>query len=104
MTSESDRSGSGTYQDGTHVALCSGGMDSAVATHVAVRWGPCDTVVHLDTGTGIDANEEYVRSLARTLDAQPWTLGTQVDYADVVREHGFPGPSRHRLMYRRLKD
>lgn len=89
---------------GTHVALCSGGMDSAVATHVAVRWGPADLVVHLDSGTGIDANEEYVRELAREVGAQPWTLGTHEDYEEIVVEHGFPGPSRHAIMYRRLKE
>jgi len=90
--------------DETHVALCSGGMDSAVATHIAVRWGPADIVVHLDTGTGIDDNEAYVREFAREINAQPWTLGTHEDYEEIVAEHGFPGPSRHGIMYRRLKE
>lgn len=88
----------------THVALCSGGQDSAVATHAAVRWGPADIVVHLDTGTGLDENEQYVRELARELGAQPWTLGTHEDYEEIVAEHGFPGPSRHSIIYRRLKE
>ncbi len=88
----------------THVALCSGGMDSTVATHAAVRFGPADLVVHLDTGTGLDENEQYVRRLAREIGAQPWTLGTHEDYETIVAEHGFPGPSRHGIIYRRLKE
>lgn len=88
----------------THVALCSGGMDSAVSTHVAVRWGPADVIAHLDTGTGIDENEEYVRSFARELGVQCWTLSTQNDYEELVEEHGFPGPSRHSIYYRTLKE
>jgi len=76
--------------DETHVALCSGGMDSAVATHIAVRWGPADIVVHLDTGTGIDDNEAYVREFAREINAQPWTLGTHEDYEEIVAEPAAP--------------
>jgi 3'-phosphoadenosine 5'-phosphosulfate sulfotransferase (PAPS reductase)/FAD synthetase len=88
----------------THVALCSGGLDSTVATHIAVRWGPADVVVHLDTGTGIDENEEFVRELSRELGVQCWTLSTQHDFEEIVAEHGFPGPSRHGIMYRKLKE
>lgn len=89
---------------GTHIALCSGGIDSAVASHIAVRWGPAELIVLLDTGTGLPANEEYVRQLARQIGVQPWILGTHEDYEDIVKEHGFPGPSRHSIIYRRLKE
>lgn len=88
----------------THVALCSGGRDSAVATHVSVRWGPADVIVYLDTGTGAVENREYVEQLADRLGVQCWTLRTHERYEDVVREHGFPGPSRHGILYRKLKE
>lgn len=88
----------------THVALCSGGMDSAVATHVAMQWGPAEIVVYLDTGTGLDENREYVEDYCDEFGWQLWTLRTNESYEDRVKEHGFPGPSRHGIMYRSLKE
>jgi len=89
---------------GTHVALCSGGRESTVATHVSVRWGPCDTVVYLDTGTGAEANRRFVERVADEFGAMLLTLRTPEDYADLVDEHGFPGPSQHQKMYTALKE
>lgn len=94
----------GATHQGTHVALASGGKDSTAAAHAAVRYGPADLLVYLDTGTGITANREYVEDLADHLGVQLWTLRTGEDYGELVREHGFPGPSRHFLMYQRLKE
>jgi 3'-phosphoadenosine 5'-phosphosulfate sulfotransferase (PAPS reductase)/FAD synthetase len=79
-------------------------MDSAVAAHVAVRWGPADILVHLDTGTGLDETREYLEEYADTLGVQLWTLRTGESYEDRVRKNGFPGPSRHSIMYRSLKE
>jgi len=89
---------------GNHIALVSGGMDSAVAAHVSVRWGPCDLLVYLDTGTGLDANREYVEEFADTLGVQLWTLRTQESFEERVNEDGFPGPAEHGRMYRKLKE
>lgn len=89
---------------GNHIALVSGGMDSAVAAHVAVRWGPADLLVYLDTGTGLDENREYLERYAEQLGVQLWTLRTNESYDDRVRADGFPGPSRHGIMYRSLKE
>lgn len=88
----------------THVALCSGGEDSTAAAHAAIRFGPADMLVYLDTGTGLRENRDYVESLADHLDAQLWTLRTGEEYTDLVEKHGFPGPSRHFVMYQRLKE
>jgi 3'-phosphoadenosine 5'-phosphosulfate sulfotransferase (PAPS reductase)/FAD synthetase len=88
----------------TNVALVSGGMDSAVAAHVSVRWGPCDLLVYLDTGTGLEENREYCEELADHLGVQLWTLRTHESYEERVEEDGFPGPSRHSIMYRSLKE
>jgi len=88
----------------THVALCSGGRDSVVAAHVAVRWGPADLLVYLDTGTGADENRAFIQDVADHLGVQLWTLRTHEQYDNAVREHGFPGASRHNIMYRKLKE
>lgn len=92
------------YEHGNHVALISGGMDSAVAAHVAVTDGPADLLVYLDTGTGLDANREYIEEYADVLGVQLWTLRTAESYEDRVLSDGFPGPSRHSIMYRSLKE
>lgn len=88
----------------THVALCSGGMDSAVSTHVAMTWGEAEIVVYLDTGTGLEENRKYVEDLCEEFGWQLWTLRTHESYEEKVEEHGFPGPSRHGIMYRSLKE
>jgi len=92
------------FDRANHVALASGGMDSAVAAHVAVRWGACDLLVYLDTRTGLDANREYVERLADRLGVQLWTLRTQESFEDRVETDGFPGPAEHGRMYRKLKE
>lgn len=87
-----------------HVALCSGGMDSAISTHVTMRWGPGDFVAYIDTGTGLNENREYIEDLCDEFGWQLWTLRTNESYEEKVHEHGFPGPSRHGIMYRSLKE
>jgi 3'-phosphoadenosine 5'-phosphosulfate sulfotransferase (PAPS reductase)/FAD synthetase len=89
---------------GTHVALCSGGRESTVATHVAVRWGPCDIIAYLDTGTGAEANKRFVERVADTFGSTLFTIRTPEDYSELVAEHGFPGASQHGKMYTALKE
>lgn len=92
------------HERGNHVALCSGGMESTVATHVSVRWGPADLIVYLDTGTGTEANRRFIERLADEFGVQLWTLRTNENYGEKVRENGFPGPSQHGTMYNSLKE
>lgn len=87
----------------THVALVSGGMDSAVAADVSVRWGPADILVYLDTRTGAKKNRRYVERLASWMGVQLWTLRTQESYVKQVREEGFPGSGIHTIQYQKLK-
>jgi len=87
----------------THVALCSGGRDSTAATHAAMQFGPCDTVVYLDTRTGLRENEDYVRELCQEFGWYLMVLPTPESYEARVREHGFPGAGKHSTMYRTLK-
>jgi 3'-phosphoadenosine 5'-phosphosulfate sulfotransferase (PAPS reductase)/FAD synthetase len=90
--------------DETHIALCSGGRDSVVATHAAMRFGPAEFVVYLDTTTGNRRNLEFVR---RFCDEFGWHLAvwrTNYNYGDLIEEYGFPGPSWHQRMYAYLKE
>lgn len=92
-------------RDTVHVALVSGGMDSAVAAAVAANRAPkLDYAAYLDTGTGLDANRDYAVELARSLGLYPLVLPTPESYEEKVEEHGFPGPSRHGMMYTSLKE
>lgn len=94
-----------TGRDTVHVALVSGGMDSTVAAAVAADTAPkLDLLAYLDTGTGLDENRAYVEDLADALGLQLWTLRTHEQYEEKVRENGFPGPSRHGMMYNFLKE
>jgi 3'-phosphoadenosine 5'-phosphosulfate sulfotransferase (PAPS reductase)/FAD synthetase len=91
-------------EPGNHVALISGGVDSAVAAHLSITEGPCDILVYLDTGTGLDSNRKYVEKFSDHLEVQLWTLRTNVNYEDMVMENGFVGPAQHSLAYRNLKE
>jgi len=88
-----------------HVALVSGGMDSTTAATVSCEVTPkIDCLVYLDTGTGLEANRRYIEELSDWLGVQLWTLRTHENYEERVREHGFPGASRHSIYYRSLKE
>ena len=97
--------------DEHHAALCSGGTDSVAATHAAMTFGPAEEVVFCDTTTGppneysaIDATVDWLREWC---DANGWPFTVTrppTPFEEIVAEKGYPGPSRHYLMYRRLKD
>ena len=73
--SESERWDEDLPTGGNHIALCSGGLESTVASHIAVRWGPCDMMALLDTGTMAEPNRRFVERVA---DAFGVTLTTLV--------------------------
>jgi len=92
-----------------HVALCSGGGDSVAATHAAMVFGPATEVVYLNTGTGpgdgaVSANGEWVREWCESNGWPFRSMETPEDYAEKVAENGYPGPSRHFMMFQKLKD
>ena len=94
--------------------LFSGGHDSFSACYVASLHPAFTAAVHINTGTGVPATREYV---IETCWRRNWKLleykateNVRVNgnpdpqvYADLVRDHGFPGPYHHRKMYNRLK-
>ena len=95
----------------THVALCSGGTDSVAATHWTMTNGKAEKVVFLHTRTdppdaysAIDATVDWLRDWC---DQNGWpfdVVEAPQQFDEITAENGAPGPSRHYLMYRRLKD
>jgi len=69
-----------------------------------MQFGPCEEVVYLDTGTGVPENEVFVRDYCDHFDWPLRVMETPESYRERVEEHGFPGPSRHFIMYQRLKE
>lgn len=96
------------YKPAAVYALFSGGHDSLVATHMAMSTGLVNSVVHIDTGVGLEATADFVHRVARE---QQWPLmiirarALGQNYESIVEElGGFPGPGKHGMMYNRLKD
>ena len=95
------------YKPARILGLFSGGHDSLTAVHVAARHPQFSYAVHINTGIGVPETREFVRTTAA---AQNWhlreykALDCGQDYAQMVAQHGFPGPGKHSLMYIRLKE
>jgi 3'-phosphoadenosine 5'-phosphosulfate sulfotransferase (PAPS reductase)/FAD synthetase len=99
--------------------LFSGGNDSVIVNHL--MQARAEFIVHVNTGTGIDATTQHVRDVARAWRRPAYQeLHPRDSYEDLVLGKvlartgpnegrpvwkGFPGPGgSHRVMYRRLKD
>jgi 3'-phosphoadenosine 5'-phosphosulfate sulfotransferase (PAPS reductase)/FAD synthetase len=61
-------------------------------------------MAYLDTGTGAESNKRFVERVADELGVTLFTIRTPEEYADLVREDGFPGTAMHPKMYRCLKE
>jgi 3'-phosphoadenosine 5'-phosphosulfate sulfotransferase (PAPS reductase)/FAD synthetase len=86
-----------------HYALFSGGHDSLVSTHHSMMNRDTDTVLHLNTGTGIPENQEYVED---TCEQFEWPLrieSPRKTLAEFAKEWGFPGSGAHGWAYRYFK-
>lgn len=86
----------------------SGGNDSSHATHWAMNNIPGCEVFHINTGIGCDRTRQHVRGVCR---AFGWPLhevrakeDCGMDYDEIVKKHGFPGPNSHAFMYSCLKE
>lgn len=89
----------------SHVfALFSGGDDSVSAANLISKHPRFTACVLIDTGIALAEAHEHARDVCK---AQGWPLlvyKSKYHYADIVRKHGFPGPSAHRYMYILLKE
>jgi 3'-phosphoadenosine 5'-phosphosulfate sulfotransferase (PAPS reductase)/FAD synthetase len=86
--------------------LFSGGNDSLVTTHYITEQTELDyeSVIYLDTGIGLEETKNHVKSVCEQFDWPLEIVETPKDYKEIVKEHGFPGPSSHRYMYVWLKE
>lgn len=86
------------------MAMFSGGHDSLVATHYCMENGLTEAVLHLDTGTGIDENVQFIRDVC---DEYGWPLivrEADKDFKEFAKEWGFPSGAGHSWVYRYLKE
>lgn len=104
-----------TYQPSHVFILTSGGNDSVVPLHLIHNHRPYTAAVHVDTGIGIPETQEHLRAQCEAwgvpLKVYKATENTKADgtpdpqmYDDIVKQHGFPGPTLHTRMYNRLKE
>jgi 3'-phosphoadenosine 5'-phosphosulfate sulfotransferase (PAPS reductase)/FAD synthetase len=86
-------------------ALFSGGYDSLVSTFKTMEIDEnADTVVHVDTGTGIPLNERFVEAVAQKYGWYLVKLRPRKSFWWYAKKYGFPGPSKHSWYYRYLKE
>lgn len=90
-------------RESPHYAMFSGGHDSLVSTHYCMEQGDAEAVLHLDTGTGIPENEQYVRDVC---DRYDWPLRIETakkSLKEFGKEWGLPLSSSHGWAYRYFK-
>lgn len=91
------------YKPAKIFALFSGGHDSLAVTHYAMNHG-ADGVAHVNTGIGVEQTRQFVRDTCARYRWPLYEYKAGAKYEDIIREHGFPGPSSHRYMYIMLKE
>lgn len=96
------------HADGRKVAalaiLYSGGNDSTCLAHLFKT--RADFALHANTTIGIEETRQFVRDTCRDwgLELREYFPDNGCTYAELVVEHGFPGPALHYKMYQRLKE
>jgi 3'-phosphoadenosine 5'-phosphosulfate sulfotransferase (PAPS reductase)/FAD synthetase len=83
--------------------LFSGGDDSLVLTHMAFENDWVDVAIHLDTGSSIPENIDYVRDVCRK-NCWPLIIISSPMPLDIfAMRYGFPGASCHTMAYHAFK-
>lgn len=96
------------HADGRKVAalaiLYSGGNDSTCLAHLFKT--RADFALHANTTIGIEETRQFVRDTCCDwgLELREYFPDNGCTYAELVVEHGFPGPALHYKMYQRLKE
>lgn len=102
MPDDAQRGGPGLPY--TDVAMFSGGYDSLVSTHYAMEKLDSDAVLHIDTETGIDENQQFVEDVCEWFG---WPLEIVTPNKSLVefgKEYGLPKAPSHPWIYRYLKE
>ena len=102
MPEDARRGGEGI--SGERFALFSGGHDSLVSTHYTMENLDGDAVIHIDTGTGIDANQQFVEDVCDTHGWRLHIIKPDTSLHEFAVEWGFPSAAAHSWVYRYLKD
>lgn len=85
-------------------ALFSGGHDSLVSTHVVMEKHDGDVVVHIDTGTGIEENLDFVKDVCESFGWPLEIIRPNTTLEEFAKKWGFPKAAAHSWIYRYLKD
>ncbi len=97
----SPNAGSDGFDNGV---LFSGGDDSLALTHMAMEeenWG--DIVIHLDTGSSIPENVDYVRETCQKYNWPYAIVQAPLSLFKFVCRYGWPGPSQHTSAFNTFK-
>lgn len=86
------------------VALFSGGHDSLASTHYVMEELDGDVVVHIDTGTGIDDNQQFVEDVCEEYGWELEIITPNTTLVDFAKRWGFPKAPGHSWIYRYLKE
>lgn len=89
---------------GKNWAMFSGGHDSLVSTHYCMENGLADGVLHLDTGTGLSENQEFVEDVCEQYGWQLEIRQPTKSLKEFAIEYGFPQPPSHSWAYRYFKE
>ena len=102
MPDDAQRGGPGLpYED---IAMFSGGYDSLVATHYSMEQLDCDAVLHINTQTGIDENQEFVERVCEQFGWPLEIVTPNKTLEEFAKEYGFPKAPAHSWIYRYLKE
>lgn len=87
-------------------ALYSGGRDSWCSTRIASEHPAFHGAVFINTGTGTAAAVNFIRETGPAFGGTFLELHAPAGHtmADIVMQHGFPGPAQHPRVYVRLKE
>jgi 3'-phosphoadenosine 5'-phosphosulfate sulfotransferase (PAPS reductase)/FAD synthetase len=83
--------------------LFSCGDDSLALTHYAFENDLVDVAIHLDTGSSIPANIDYVREVCRENCWPLILISSPMPFDTFAMRYGFPGASCHTMAYHAFK-
>lgn len=95
--------------------LTSGGNDSIVPLHLFKDHPRVTAAMHIDTSIRVPQVEDHVKAVCEQFGLKLLIYraaeNTKADgtpdpqiFEDIVKQHGFPGPPQHRIMYAKLKE
>lgn len=85
-------------------ALFSGGNDSLVSTHYCMENDITDCVVHIDTNTGIEDNQQFVIDVCDRFDWPLEIYSANMTLEEFGKKFGFPKAAAHSWAYRYFKE